>query len=179
MAPAQKGVDASTEELLVSELASLQEELYAAEKAAENAAAFEVQHTYVVVKGMIVDASNVFAESMDVDDAKAWCNSNDECLGFTFAGPTERPDDEVAVTFKAGSKIAYDSSWVSYVKSTPSVFGSLHAGLMLHQSGKGGGLAELALTYSTISAVVALVFVAALLCSRLHTKRPGGAWRPP
>ncbi|KAL3892587.1 MAG: hypothetical protein SGPRY_014987, partial [Prymnesium sp.] len=41
---------------------------------------------YVIVKGMIVDAENVRVETMDVDEAKQFCNAHAECKGFTFGG---------------------------------------------------------------------------------------------
>ena len=43
----------------------------------------------VVVKGYITDAENVFMETMEVDEAKQYCNANAKCKGFTFAGPDE------------------------------------------------------------------------------------------
>ena len=61
------------------------------------------------MKGYITDAENVFMETMEVDEAKQYCNANAKCKGFTFAGPEERPEDEVTITFKAGSKVRHDT----------------------------------------------------------------------
>lgn len=44
------------------------------------------QWGYVVVKGLIVDSENVYMETMDVDQAKQYCNAHPECKGFTFGG---------------------------------------------------------------------------------------------
>jgi len=60
----------------------------------------EKRHSYVVVHGYITGSENVLVETMDVDTAKAWCNSHRSCKGFTFGGAEERPGDEVTVTFK-------------------------------------------------------------------------------
>ena len=62
---------------------------------------------------------------MGIDDAKVYCNANSDCQGFSFAGPDERPDDEVTIMFKTGNKILHDVNWVSYVKET-SIFGMMH-----------------------------------------------------
>ena len=47
------------------------------------------RYSYVVVKGYIADAENVWMETMEVDEAKHYCNANAKCKGFTFAGPDE------------------------------------------------------------------------------------------
>ena len=47
------------------------------------------RYSYVVVKGYIADAENVWMETMEVDEAKQYCNANAKCKGFTFAGPDE------------------------------------------------------------------------------------------
>ena len=49
----------------------------------------ELKYSYVVVKGYIADAENVWMETMEVDEAKQYCNANAKCKGFTFAGPDE------------------------------------------------------------------------------------------
>ena len=49
----------------------------------------EEQYSYVVSKGMIAGAENVFMETMELTDAKNWCNSNAQCKGFTFLAPAE------------------------------------------------------------------------------------------
>lgn len=87
-------------------------------KLLEGALTEERKWGYTVVKGLIVEAENVFMETMEVDEAKRYCNSRPECKGFTFGGPEERPEDEVTVTFKSGSKIEHDVNWVSYVKES-------------------------------------------------------------
>lgn len=94
-------------------------------KTLEAALKEEIKFSYVVVKGYITDAENVFMETMEVDEAKQYCNANLQCKGFTFAGPDDRPGDEVTVTFKAGSKVVHDSNWVSFIKES-SMFGALH-----------------------------------------------------
>ena len=42
----------------------------------------------------ITDAENVFMETMEVEEAKQYCNAHATCKGFTFAGPEEHPEDE-------------------------------------------------------------------------------------
>ena len=86
----------------------------------------EMQYSYLVVKGMIADAESVYMETMDIDEAKRYCNSNPECKGFSFEGPETRPEDEVTVMFKGGNKVNHDALWVSYVKES-SLFGALNA----------------------------------------------------
>lgn len=62
------------------------------------------RHSYIIVHGYITGSENVMMETMDVDMAKAWCNSHRRCRGFTFGGSDERPGDEVTVTFKARAR---------------------------------------------------------------------------
>lgn len=91
-APADQGqaVLSQENELLRLRLQALEDELQETGQA----------YSYVVVKGYISGAENVLEETMDIDQAKAWCNSNRRCKGFTIGGSEERPDDEVTVTFK-------------------------------------------------------------------------------
>jgi hypothetical protein len=93
-------LSAPTSELdgkLVEENAMLKLRLQALEDELQE----EKRHSYVVVHGYITSSENVMMETMDVDQAKAWCNSHRRCRGFTFGGSDERPGDEVTVTFKA------------------------------------------------------------------------------
>ena len=57
----------------------------------------EEQYSYVVTRGYIAGAENVYMETMDVMSAKQWCNSNANCFGFTFLGGEgdEQGEDEV------------------------------------------------------------------------------------
>ena len=61
----------------------------------------DLAKSYLVVRGYIAGSENVFMETMDVDSAKAWCNSHADCKGFTFGGDMERPEDEVAAAREA------------------------------------------------------------------------------
>ena len=61
----------------------------------------DIAKSYLVVRGYIAGSENVFMETMDVDSAKAWCNSHADCKGFTFGGDMERPEDEVAAAREA------------------------------------------------------------------------------
>lgn len=132
----------------------------------------ETKYSYVVVKGYITDSENVFMETMEIDEAKQFCNANPKCKGFTFAGPEERPEDEVTVTFKAGSKVTHDSNWVSFVKES-SVFGALHGAI------KPGSLDELespsiiaqGVTFESICLLFAVGVALLFACRR----RRGGA----
>ena len=72
-------------------LASENEMLKLRLNALQNALKEEKKWAYVVVKGYISGAENVFMETMDVDTAKQYCNAHAECQGFTFNGPDERP----------------------------------------------------------------------------------------
>ena len=128
------------------------------------------KHAYVLVKGMIVESENVFMESMDVDAAKRWCNSNVECRGFTFFGPDERPQDDVTITFKAGSKIAHDAKWISYVKQDTTIFGHMHAGMALDQASR-PGLVEHGITFESICIVFALVLVVVFMTRQTWKSR--------
>ena len=125
-----------------------------------------------MVKGYITDAENVFGETMEIDEAKQFCNANPKCKGFTFAGPDERPEDEVTVTFKAGSKVMHDTNWVSFVKES-SVFGALHGAI------KPGSLDELespsiisqGVTFESICLLFAVGVTLIFACRR---RRGGG-----
>eukprot|EP00965_Chrysotila_dentata_P200303 6179904-Pleurochrysis_carterae.AAC.2 len=100
----------------------------------QEASEMEPRYSYVVVKGYIAGAQNVYMETMGVDEAKQYCNSNPKCKGFTFNGPHEHPEDEVTVAFKGGSKVAHDVNWISYVKES-SMFGTRQA-LSVHRLSK-------------------------------------------
>ena len=98
----------------------------------------EVKYSYVVVKGMIVGAEMIYMETMEVPEAKQWCNSNEQCKGFTFGTDLdgEAPEDEVTMTFKGappGSEgesefhVEPDQNWISYVKESSTAFGAPRA----------------------------------------------------
>ena len=72
-----------SEEELSKENEQLKERLKVLEKELKGS---DTKWGYVVVKGLIVDAENVYMETMDVDQAKQYCNANPECKGFTFGG---------------------------------------------------------------------------------------------
>lgn len=122
----------------------------------------EQQYAYVIVKGYIEDAGNLYQETMDVDEAKAYCNSNAECKGFTFLGPEEHPEDEVTVTFKDGSRIVHDPSWVSFVKES-SMFGGLHGAMSLGEA-QNPAIISHSLTSSYICFGLALLLFVAFVC---------------
>jgi hypothetical protein len=137
--PLLLGIDASTDaepEDIESENEKLRQRLKELESQLHEAEAF----SYVVAKGYIAGAETIFMETMEVAEAKQWCNANPNCKGFTFLAPLEdgdsqandkvtetrdvEPDDEVTVTFKAapedGStfKVDADPGMVSYIKET-------------------------------------------------------------
>mmetsp|Transcript_4235 Transcript_4235/g.7079 ORF Transcript_4235/g.7079 Transcript_4235/m.7079 type:complete len:225 (-) Transcript_4235:86-760(-) len=122
----------------------------------------EAQFSYVVVKGYITGAENVFLETMSIDEAKAYCNSNPGCKGFTFGGSDERPEDEVTVTFKAGSKVAPDMNWVSYVKES-SMFGALHGAMTLEEASSPAVIVHV-FTFESICIVFAVTLVLVFVC---------------
>ena len=127
----------------------------------------EEQFTYIVTRGFISGAETIYSETMEVVQAKQWCNSNAECKGFSFLGGESLgdPEDEVTVTFKgapeAGEKfkVAEDQAYVSYMKESSSkAFGALGGAGMQLQGGE-----SLIASFLT-SQSIALVFVLALLC---------------
>ncbi|KAL1522977.1 hypothetical protein AB1Y20_017940 [Prymnesium parvum] len=133
---------------------------------------------YMVVKGMIVDAENIFMETMEVEEAKQYCNSRPECKGFTFGGPEERPEDEVTVTFKSGSKMEHDMNWVSYVKESNGAFGAIgDAAMQLGDAHTGSSIAIQSITYEVlcllIAASLAVVFCCRRRASRSNELLPG------
>ena len=165
------------EKKLEDENTELQERL----KALQNQLKEEEQFSYIVTRGFITGAENVFSETMEVAEGKQWCNSHDECKGFYFLGGDgiDQPDDEVTVTFKgapeAGDKLHVepDQAYVSYVKasSTSSVLGAFgDAGMQLE-----GGQQSL-ISHSLTTQSIALVFVLALAlvfgCRRRCRQRP-------
>ena len=88
-------------------------------------------------------------------------------------GGEEHPEDEVTVTFKAGSKVAHDMNWVSYVKES-SMFGALHGAMRLDEADSPKIITH-GLTFESICIVFALSLAAlggafwpALLVALLH-----------
>lgn len=129
----------------------------------------EAQHAYVVIKGMISDEETVFQETMEIDDAKRWCNANAECKGFTFGGDEERPDDEVTVTFKGGTHTDVMPGFVSYVKET-SVFGAVGDAAMQLEGGGASAIVAHGLTFQACCIVFAVGLAVAYA---LHRRRAG------
>ena len=132
----------------------------------------EAQHSYVVVKGMISGEENVFMETMEIDDAKRWCNANAECKGFTFGGDDERPDDEVTVTFKGGTHTDAMPGFVSYVKET-SMFGAVGDAAMQLEGGQASALIAHGLTFQASCLVFALgILLVFVLRQRRASRQP-------
>ena len=150
--------DESESEALEAENEQLKQRL----KALETKLKEEQQWTYVVVKGYISGAENVFMETMEVDQAKQYCNANPQCQGFTFNGPDERPEDEVTVTFKAGSDVEADVNFVSYVKHA-TVFGAVGDAAMQLE---GSSIVAESITYEAICLVVAFSLALVFCCRR-------------
>lgn len=127
------------------ELATENEMLKKRLEALESRMRDEQQYTYLVAKGYISGAENVYMETMEVAEAKQWCNANVECKGFTFLAPAEgesQPEDEVTVTFKGAPeaghslKVDADPAMISYIKETAALPAIGDAAMQL--SGAGG-----------------------------------------
>ena len=159
-------------ELLKQRLAALQTKLKE-----------EEQFSYVVSKGMIVDAENVFMETMELMDAKQWCNSNPNCKGFTFLAPMNgatEPDDEVTVTFKGEPEeggmlhTEPDVAYVSYIKHSAanSMLGAVgDAGMQLN-----GGSAYLVgqwLGFEATALIFMLAIIVVFACRHRMCKKDG------
>lgn len=80
---------AATPDLETAQLAEENSMLQLKLKRLEDELQQELKYSYVVVKGYITDAENIFMETMEVDEAKQYCNANADCKGFTFGGPNE------------------------------------------------------------------------------------------
>lgn len=161
-------------EVLDAGLEGENEKLRARLKELEGQLGDEAQHAYVVVKGMISDEETVFSETMEVDDAKRWCNANEQCKGFTFGGDDERPDDEVTVTFKGGTHTDPMPGFVSYVKET-SVFGAVGDAAMQLEGGGASAIVAHGLTFQACCLVFALGIAVAY---GVHRRRAGRGRQP-
>jgi hypothetical protein len=140
------------------------------------------QFTYVVSRGFISGAETIFMETMEVVQAKQWCNSNAKCRGFSFLAGDDaalgEPEDEVTVTFKgepeSGTKlkVEHDQAMISYLKESNSgVFGALGgAGMQVHGS---GGLLSHGLTSQSLALAFALALLLAFACRRRCRGRSG------
>ena len=146
----------------------------------------EEQYTYVVAKGMIGGAENVYMETMEIGDAKQWCNSNAKCKGFSFLGSSEggqnEPEDEVTVTFKGepeeggALKVVPDSAYVSYIKHShaKSVLGAVGDAHMQLDGGSAYLVGQwLGFESAALVFVLGVVFVFVL-----RSRRGGGSARP-
>jgi len=130
----------------------------------------EMQYSYLVVKGMIADAESVYMETMDIDEAKRYCNSNPECKGFSFEGPETRPEDEVTVMFKGGNKVNHDALWVSYVKES-SLFGALNAATGSDDTSNPRIISQ-SITFNSIALGFACTLAGVVACQRRRRRRP-------
>ena len=75
-APTVATVKMATE---ASDLEKENEELQQRLKVLQNQLKEEEQFSYIVTRGFISGAENVFSETMEAAEAKQWCNSHDEC----------------------------------------------------------------------------------------------------
>lgn len=158
-----------SQEALESENEALRQRLQALEGRLKD----EEQFSYVVTKGFIGGAENVYMETMEIQEAKQWCNAHAECKGFTFLGGEgeQEPDDEVTVTFKGepapGESLETfpDQAYISYVKQT-TAFGAL-GGAGMQIDGDGHALVSHGLTFN----IFALAFTFAIACVFLCRKR--------
>ena len=86
--------------------------------------------------------------------------------------PEERPEDEVTVTFKAGSKVEQDVNWVSYVKESSVGFGAIgDAAMQLGDAHSGSSIVVQSLTYEGVCLLLA-VCLAVYSCFRRRSSRP-------
>ena len=136
--------------------------------------------SYVVSKGMVVGAENVYMETMELGVAKQWCNSNANCKGFTFLAGEDglQPEDEVTVTFKGAPEsgealhVEPDSAYISYVKraSASSVLG--HVGdAAMQLDGTSDALIGHWVGFESLALVFALSIVAVFVY-RHRSRRP-------
>jgi hypothetical protein len=134
----------------------------------------EIKYSYVVVKGYIVDAEMIFMETMELGEAKQWCNANARCKGFTFGGPVESPEDEVTVTFKGGEDGAVletqpDAESISYIKESATPFGAVGgAGLDASES---HAVATQVVTFEAICFAFVLGIAAVVCRQRLRGRK--------
>ena len=138
----------------------------------------DAQYAYVVQKGYLSGAETIYMETMEVAEAKQWCNANANCKGFTFLAPAEgevEPDDEVTVTFKgapeAGErlKVDADASMMSYVKESTTAFGAVGDAAMNLAGADGHAVVTAGLTYNGISLLFVVALAATAACgSRLR-----------
>ena len=109
------------------------EQLRSRLKALESRLDEERQFSYVRASGYLGGAATIYEETMEVAEAKQWCNANPECKGFTFLAPLEGDDEqEVTVTFKGtpeskALQVISDPSMASYIKAAAaeSIFGNI------------------------------------------------------
>lgn len=149
----------------------------------------EERYSYVVTRGYIAGAENVYMETMEVASAKQWCNSNSGCYGFTFLGSTDgeqQPDDEVTVTFKGPPEpgttnldVEPDQAYVSYVKHTnsASILGHVgDAGMQLE--GSSAALVGHWIGFSSVGLLLVLGLVVTVACGRRCRSSGGGGKAP-
>ena len=158
-----------------SDLEKENEELQQRLKVLQNQLKEEEQYSYIITRGFISGAENVFSETMEAAEAKQWCNSHDECKGFSYLGGDgiEEPEDEVTVTFKGapeeGEKLIVipDQAYVSYVKanSGKSVLGAFGDAAMQLEGG------STFIAHSLTFEAIALAFVVGLACVFARRRR--------
>ena len=95
-----------------------------------------------------------------------------------FRRPEERPEDEVTVTFKAGSKVEHDVNWVSYVKDSGGAFGAIgDAAMQLGDAHSGSSIVYQSLTYEVVCLLGAVCLALYFGC-RKRTSRQKGSELP-
>ncbi len=137
----------------------------------------EVKYSYMVSKGYIVGAEMIYMETMEVAEAKQWCNAKEECKGFSFGGPLESPDDEVTVTFKGlsddaprtGLRVEPDMETISYVKESATPFGAVGAA----GTNQASAMTSQAFIFEGICIAFALGVALVFACRQRWQRQPG------
>ena len=65
-------------------------------------------------RGLCAAGDDVYEADMTLEEARAYCDSNPECLGFTYNAVEQEPAGVVHIWFKSHLNLIYDESWFSY-----------------------------------------------------------------
>lgn len=83
----------------------------------------DAQYNYTYGAGFLAAGDDLTSGPYNFDDAVAYCNAQDLCMGFTFQLGSQNsttPPQPVSVYFKTSQNyVCCDATWATYLKTTP------------------------------------------------------------
>ena len=76
----------------------------------------EKERDKVIQKRFLGDGESLNDGFVTLDEAAAYCSSNEKCAGYTVERQKHAAIDQMFVTFKDSASVSYSEGWDSYTK---------------------------------------------------------------